>query len=136
MTQLEPVGHQLVIVTVVFGLVALATLSIRMAFRIRSRRYDASDTCLIAAMVCFSTNQPRHTLTVCTGMRHHSEHHSNHSRRSFRLWKSKSRHPSRLEIIHVAHKTGVHQPNRFQAHDTSVQAFTLFFVPEHVFHID
>ncbi|KAF1931023.1 uncharacterized protein M421DRAFT_364479 [Didymella exigua CBS 183.55] len=52
MAELEPAGHQLVIVTVVFGLVAFFTLSVRIGFRIRSRKYDVSDTCLIAAMIC------------------------------------------------------------------------------------
>ncbi|KAF2632006.1 hypothetical protein BU25DRAFT_487580 [Macroventuria anomochaeta] len=52
MAELEPVGHQLVIVTLVFGIVAFVTLSIRIGFRTRSRKYDVSDTCLIAAMVC------------------------------------------------------------------------------------
>jgi hypothetical protein len=51
MADLEPVGHQLVIVTLVFGSLALATLSLRIAFRIRHRQYDISDTCLMAAMV-------------------------------------------------------------------------------------
>jgi hypothetical protein len=51
MAELEPVGHQLVIVTLVFGSLALAILSLRIAFRIRQKKYDISDTCLIAAMV-------------------------------------------------------------------------------------
>ncbi|KAH6614943.1 hypothetical protein C7974DRAFT_379844 [Boeremia exigua] len=52
MSELEPIGHQLVIVTLVFGTVALATLSIRLGFRIQRRKYDVSDTCLVAAMIC------------------------------------------------------------------------------------
>ncbi|KAJ8110056.1 hypothetical protein OPT61_g6996 [Boeremia exigua] len=52
MAELEPVGHQLVIVTLVFGIAALATLSVRLGFRLRSRKYDVSDTCLVAAMIC------------------------------------------------------------------------------------
>ncbi|KAF9696072.1 hypothetical protein EKO04_006133 [Ascochyta lentis] len=52
MAELEPVGHQLVTVTLVFGILALATLSIRIGFRLRNRKYDVSDTCLIAAMMC------------------------------------------------------------------------------------
>ncbi|KAJ4349267.1 hypothetical protein N0V95_004697 [Ascochyta clinopodiicola] len=52
MAELEPVGHQLVTVTLVFGILALATLAIRIGFRVRNKKYDVSDTCLIAAMVC------------------------------------------------------------------------------------
>lgn len=51
MPELEPVGYQLVIVTLVFCTVALVTLSIRIGFRVRNKKYDVSDTCLIAAMV-------------------------------------------------------------------------------------
>ncbi|KAH7357509.1 hypothetical protein BKA66DRAFT_445549 [Pyrenochaeta sp. MPI-SDFR-AT-0127] len=52
MANLEPIGYQLVIVTFVFGFVALATLLFRLWFRVRQRKYDASDSCLVAAMTC------------------------------------------------------------------------------------
>ncbi|KAF2125597.1 hypothetical protein P153DRAFT_434616 [Dothidotthia symphoricarpi CBS 119687] len=52
MADLEPIGYQLVIITVVFGFIALATLSVRVWFRLRQGKHDASDTCLIAAMTC------------------------------------------------------------------------------------
>lgn len=51
MANLEPIGYQLVITTFVFGFVALTTLLIRLWFRVRQRKYDASDHCLVAAMV-------------------------------------------------------------------------------------
>jgi hypothetical protein len=51
MTELQPIGHNLVIVTFVFGSVAFATLFVRLWFRARQRKYDTSDTLLIAAMV-------------------------------------------------------------------------------------
>ncbi|KAF1840636.1 uncharacterized protein K460DRAFT_410052 [Cucurbitaria berberidis CBS 394.84] len=52
MADLEPIGYQLVITTFVFGFVALSTLVIRLWFRARYRKYDVSDLCLIAAMIC------------------------------------------------------------------------------------
>jgi hypothetical protein len=58
MADLEPVGHQLVIDTLVFGSLAMATLSLRIAFRLHHGKYDSSDTCLIAAMVRSPINQP------------------------------------------------------------------------------
>jgi hypothetical protein len=51
MADLEPIGYQLLIITFVFGFVALATLSMRVWFRVRQKKYDASDSCLIVAMV-------------------------------------------------------------------------------------
>jgi hypothetical protein len=48
---LEPIGYQLVVITFVFGFVALATLSVRLWFRVRQKKFDVSDSLLIAAMV-------------------------------------------------------------------------------------
>jgi len=53
MAELEPIGYQLVIITFVFGFVALATLAVRLWFRVRQKKYDISDSCLVAAMVSF-----------------------------------------------------------------------------------
>jgi hypothetical protein len=53
MAELQPIGHNLVIVTFVFGSVAFATLFFRLWFRARQRKYDTSDTFLVAAMVRF-----------------------------------------------------------------------------------
>jgi hypothetical protein len=50
-SNLEPIGYQLVVITFVFGFVALATLGVRLWFRLRQKKYDISDSCLIAAMV-------------------------------------------------------------------------------------
>jgi hypothetical protein len=50
-TDLEPIGYQLAIITFVFGFLALATLSVRLWFRVRQRKYEVSDSCLVAAMV-------------------------------------------------------------------------------------
>jgi hypothetical protein len=51
-TDLEPIGYQLAIVTFVFGNLVLTTLSVRVWFRLSRKKYDVSDSCLIAAMVC------------------------------------------------------------------------------------
>lgn len=90
MAELEPVGHQLVIVTSVFGLLALLTLSVRIGFRIRSRKYDVSDTCLIAAMVRVVRLITCALLTKVTDLRHHTERYPDCSSRSVRLWQSES----------------------------------------------
>lgn len=87
MAQLEPVGHQLVIVTLVFGIAALATLSVRLGFRIKNRKYDVSDTCLVAAMVCFTINERSSFLTDRTGLWPDPKRHSDRSRREVRLRK-------------------------------------------------
>lgn len=64
MAELKPIGHNLVIVTFVFGAVVLTTLAVRLWFRARNRKYDASDSCLIAAMVCrFSSDTLATVLT-------------------------------------------------------------------------
>ncbi|KAH8725017.1 hypothetical protein GQ44DRAFT_772422 [Phaeosphaeriaceae sp. PMI808] len=47
MANLEPIGYQQVIVTFVFGFVALSTLIIRVWFRVRQRKFDSSDICAI-----------------------------------------------------------------------------------------
>jgi hypothetical protein len=54
MDDLVPIGYQLIIVTFVSGFVSLATLSVRLWFRVRQRKDDVSDTFLIAAMVRLS----------------------------------------------------------------------------------
>ena len=136
MTELEPVGNQLVIVTLVFGVVALATLSIRIWFRIRSNKYDVSDTCLIAAMVCSFTHHSKFLLTNIVVMWNCSKRHSNYSRRSIRLWQSKHRHSSPLENLYVACEIGIHQPNRLQAYNTPLQAVALLAISGHVLHFD
>jgi hypothetical protein len=90
MTELEPVGHQLVIVTSVFGVLAMLTLSVRIGFRIRSRKYDVSDTCLVAAMVRVPHSFIQILLTRIADLRHHTERHPDCSSGSIRLWQSES----------------------------------------------
>lgn len=90
MSELEPIGHQLVIVTLVFGVASLATLSIRIGFRVRTRKYDVSDTCLVAAMVgLLPSDDLTVSLTASTDMWHHTECNSDCARRCVRLRKSK-----------------------------------------------
>lgn len=51
MSTLEPIGCRLVVTTFVFGTLAFGTLAARLWFRVQQRKYDASDTCLVVAMV-------------------------------------------------------------------------------------
>lgn len=136
MAELEPVGHQLVIVTSVFGLLALLTLSVRIGFRIRSRKYDVSDTCLIAAMVRVFQFLTWVLLTNNKDLQHHPERNSNYSGRGIRIWQSESRHRRQLKDFIMARKIGLHQPGGLQAYDTSMQAVTLLAVSKHVLHVD
>lgn len=96
MAELEPVGHQLVIVTLLFGIVAFITLSVRIGFRIRNRKYDVSDTCLVAAMVRSSHFSHQALLTDIIDLWCHAERYSDHSCRSVRIWKAKADIPSNL----------------------------------------
>jgi len=51
MIEPEPIGFQLVVVTLVFGILALTILSVRLWSRVDRRKQDASDLCLVLAIV-------------------------------------------------------------------------------------
>lgn len=136
MSEIEPVGHQLVIVTSVFGLVAFAILFVRVVFRIRSRKYDVSDTFLVAAMVCVIplTNIIK-SLTTLTDVRHHPERYPDQSCRCLRIRETKSQHSGRSAQLVMAGNSGLSQSDRLQTHDTSLQTLALLVIPNNVLYI-